>query len=206
MTSIENARAVAESNGGRVVRGPWVEPYGTRQKNTTFIEFECKNGHHFPTDLYFASRGRFRCPDCRPSNKVVDKIQKDHPTAEIIKAPWRDKTGPNNHTRITIKCGECDTIWSPLVANINRNTWCPTCKQNGPGVVLTYEMFEQFVTEKGGIICSDQTTYVNGSTPMLVSCEKDGHTSFETTFSYAKSGSWCPDCLKEKKTVPRVKQ
>lgn len=201
LSTLEKALATIKKkgDGAKIARGPWSEPFGVRRKTTQMVELECKNGHRWIRQLQCVANGRFRCVDCLTvtEEKVRAKILADHPTAEILSGLWIDNTMVQRTIRITLKCDSCFNVWSPDARNIISGSWCPknSCKQNGPGVTLTFEMFKEYVESRGGSVHPDSPPYVNGLTKMLVSCNFNNHEPFETYFSHANRGKWCPSCF-----------
>lgn len=201
LTTLDKALITIQKkgDGAKIIRGPWSEPFGVKQKMNQMVEIECKYGHRWTRQLQCFASGRFRCVECLPITeaKVRAKILEDHPNAEILSGLWTDTKTARRKYRITLKCDSCFNIWSPDARNIISGTWCPenSCKQNGPSVKLTFEMFKEYVESRGGSVHPDSPPYVNGMTRMLVSCNFNNHEPFETYFSQANSGKWCPLCF-----------
>jgi hypothetical protein len=194
----EQAINKVKERGGVVVKPPWTD---TARKSCKYMTVQCNDGHVWEVRPQNIVNGDSWCKMCyKLKGALVIKAKEaiaSHEGAKIIKDVWEDRSIPTRQMipRITVQCGECDTIWDAQVGNLARGTWCKTCVLANTKPTTTFDDLIKLVTERGGsVVDPEKITYTGARMKVPIKCGFDDHPPFMGYLSAMRMGKWCPSC------------
>jgi hypothetical protein len=180
--NIEQMHALAESKGGKCLSTIYINS----QKK---LKWECKYGHKWkalPSSIKNSDRW---CPECGGSKKLT--IEDMHALAESKGGKCLSTIYINANSKIKWEC-EFGHKWEATPGSIKGGSWCPECVGLKK---LTIEEMYDLAESRGGKCLSKK--YVGAHSKLKWEC-KCGY-QWETAPNNIKQGSWCPECVGNKK-------
>ncbi len=101
----------------------------------------------------------------------------------------------NHRTRLAWRCAKGHE-WETLPLNVVSGHWCPKCgrmEMAEKKKKRALQDLKKIVSDRGGILLSPDSDYVNTIGKLRFRCEK-GH-EWETRPAVVKGGHWCPICM-----------
>lgn len=99
----------------------------------------------------------------------------------------------NRHSRLAVQCNN-GHIWNTFYNDFRSGSRCPACN-NGRTSKKTIEYMRALAELQGGKCLSE--VYVNANEVLLWECKLKHN--WETSYHSIKNGSWCPECVGNKK-------
>ena len=174
--SLKELHDLAVQKGGRCLATVY-------RNGTTYVEWECANGHRWKAPRKRIKRGDW-CPQC--SLTFPGSIQEMHELANEKNGRCLSKSYINSSTPLKWQC-ENGHIWSTRPANIKRGSWCPDCAGN---IRHSLEYIQSLAESRGGKCLS--TEYKNAHEPMKWMCG-EGHVWTQNA-NHIITGTWCQIC------------
>jgi hypothetical protein len=177
--TLEECQESAKKKGGRCL--------STVYKNLREpMEWECKNGHRWPTAFGVIKSGSW-CEVCiRPG--VLDTIETCREFAVTKRGKCLSEAYKDKETDMEWEC-EHGHRWPARWGSIKRGTWCRLCAM--PGYGYTLETVQVYAEGKGGKCLS--TEYISVSETMEFECQA-GHRFKNCYQNMRNRGDWCRVC------------
>jgi hypothetical protein len=158
----------------------------------TDLRWRCKKGHTWKTALSNLKYNDRWCPICARSERANAFLKELQDLAKARGGKCLSKKYVNKDTKLKWRCRE-GHIWETIPKSIKKGTWCPYCA----GHHKTIEDMHKLAEARGGECLSSE--YIDTHSKLRWSC-KAGHI-WETTPNVIISGSWCPNCARQRITI-----
>jgi hypothetical protein len=188
---IENIQAIAKERKGKCLSREY-------KNNHTPLEWECEFGHVWKACFHSILNNKSWCPKC--AGKMPHTIQEIKQFAQIQGGKCISEEYKNAHSPLLWECGGGHRWEASADSVINRETWCPKCKNL---VKHSIQEMQLLAEEWGGKCISNE--YVNAHTPLLWECA-EGHRWMMSPTEVISKHSWCPICAHHiKHTIQEMK-
>lgn len=172
----------------------WIE-YG---KSTYNLNVKCSCGNIFRSSLseLVKKNPRNKCPDCVKRNNLIEKQNKEFPIIkeyvesnnEILLSSQNEYI--NSESRLKIMCPKGHIRKQTWSKYFHRGQRCPICNK---WHVYTYSEVEEYLSELGLTLLTEEKDYKNCKGKLNIQCE-NGH-QFEQSFDAIKNAHCvCPEC------------
>lgn len=201
--TLEECKKLAIKKGGKCL--------STEYKNLkTLMEWECKEGHKWPTTYDCIKHKDSWCAICYCPG-ILDNLETCKKYAETKGGKCLSVEYINKETKMEWECGaiinsrqlelevddkaiaveapEHGHNWSAIWGSIKRGTWCPFCAK--PGLLYTLETVKKYAEDKGGKCLSPE--YIDQFETMKFICKK-GHEINNRFNNMIQRGDWCRQC------------
>jgi len=175
-----------------------------KYKNSkTKIKWQCSEGHQWEA-IYDSIRAGKWCPECGRQKSILARtysIENAQNLAKEYNGKCLSTEYNNNRTKLVWECAE-GHHWEANYNSVQNGSWCPECGRKKSGLARrnSIEDAQKLAKERGGKCLSK--IYIGATSKLLWECS-EGH-QWESAYGNIQSGTWCPECDRQKKGLART--
>ncbi|CAK0826260.1 unnamed protein product [Prorocentrum cordatum] len=178
------ARTVAQERGGHCL----AEEY---TNNAALLQWRCAKKHEWMASLNSVKDRQTWCPECFHNKRRLD-IGVAHQVASSLSGQCLSTEYSSSARKLHWVCASGHEWFATLNSVKDNSTWCPHCAQT---YRLSLSEAQSWAMARGGRCLSKN--YTNASTKLQWQCA-EGHQWHAGFGGMRWSGSWCPQCAKDR--------